>query len=44
MSRRAKIAMSPEELRAFLDQELMLAYATIGPNGRPRPMPLWYIR
>jgi PPOX class probable F420-dependent enzyme len=44
MSRRAEIAMSPEELRAFLDQELTLTCATIGPNGRPHLMPLWFIR
>lgn len=44
MSRRAEIAMSPEELRTFLDQELTLTCATIGPNGRSHLMPLWYIR
>ena len=44
MSRRAEIAMSPEELRAFLDEELTLTCATIGPNGRPHLMPLWFIR
>ena len=44
MSRRDQIKMSPEELRAFLDQELTLTCATIGPNGRPHLMPLWFIR
>ena len=44
MSRRAEITMSPEELRAFLDEELTLTCATIGPNGRPHLMPLWFIR
>jgi len=44
MSRRAEIVMSPEELRAFFDQELTLTCATIGPNGRPHLMPLWFIR
>jgi len=44
MSRRAEIAMSPEELRAFFDQELTLTCATIRPNGRPHLMPLWFIR
>ena len=43
MSRRAQIVMSPEELRAFLDQELTLTCASIGPNGRPHLMPLWYV-
>jgi PPOX class probable F420-dependent enzyme len=36
--------MSPEELRVFLDQELTLTCATIGPDGRPHLMPLWFIR
>ena len=44
MSRRAQIVMSPEELRAFLDQEMTLTCATIGPSGRPHLMPLWYVR
>jgi hypothetical protein len=44
MSRRAQITMSPEELRTFLDEELTLTCATIGPNGRPHLMPLWFIR
>jgi len=44
MSRRAQIVMSPEELRAFLDEELTLTCASIGPNGRPHLMPLWYVR
>ena len=44
MSRRTEIAMSAEELRTFLDQELTLTCATIGPNGRPHLMPLWFIR
>lgn len=44
MSRRAEIAMSPEELRAFLDEERTLTCATIGSNGRPHLMPLWYVR
>lgn len=44
MSRRAEIAMSPQELGTFLDQELTLTCATIGPDGRPHLMPLWYVR
>src|SRR5574342_356923 len=44
MSRRTEITMSPEELRRFLDEELTLTCATIGRNGRPHLMPLWYIR
>ena len=44
MSRRAEIAMSPAELRAFLDEERTLTCASIGPDGRPHLMPLWYVR
>lgn len=36
--------MSSDELRAFLDEEKTVTCATIGPNGRPHLMPLWYIR
>ena len=44
MSRRAEIAMSPAELQAFLDEERTLTCASIGPDGRPHLMPLWYVR
>ena len=44
MFRRPEIAMSPEELRAFLDEERTVTCASIGPNGRPHLMPLWYVR
>jgi PPOX class probable F420-dependent enzyme len=43
MSRRAQIAMTPGELRAFLAEQRVLTCATIGPSGRPHLMPLWYI-
>lgn len=43
-SRRPEIAMSPEELRAFLDETRVITVATIGPNGRPHLMPLWFVR
>jgi PPOX class probable F420-dependent enzyme len=41
-SRRDQIAMSDHELRAFLAEKKVLTCATIGPNGRPHLMPLWY--
>jgi PPOX class probable F420-dependent enzyme len=41
-SRRDQIAMSDDELRAFLAQQRVVTCATIGPNGRPHLMPLWY--
>ncbi len=44
MSRRREIMMSPDELRAFLDEERTLTCASIGPHGRPHLMPLWYVR
>ena len=43
-SRRADIAMSESELARFLDEERVLTCATIGPDGRPHLMPLWYVR
>ena len=42
-SRRDQIQMSDDELRAFLDEEKVVTCATIGPNGRPHLMPLWYV-
>jgi PPOX class probable F420-dependent enzyme len=42
-SRRAAIAMTPEEVAAFLDQERTLVCATIGRDGWPHVMPLWYV-
>ncbi len=36
--------MSDRELERFLDEERVLTCATLGPNGRPHLMPLWYIR
>jgi len=42
MLRRSQITMSPAELEAFLDEERVVTCATIGPNGRPHLMPLWY--
>jgi PPOX class probable F420-dependent enzyme len=41
--RRAAIAMSDDELAAFLGQELTLICATTGPRGWPHLMPLWYV-
>jgi PPOX class probable F420-dependent enzyme len=35
--------MTDEELRAFLDEQKVVTCATIGPNGRPHLMPLWYV-
>ena len=43
-SRRNDITMSDAELMRFLDEERVLTCATLGPNGRPHLMPLWYVR
>lgn len=43
MSRRDQIAMSPQELAAFLDEQRTVICATNGPRGRPHLMPLWYV-
>jgi PPOX class probable F420-dependent enzyme len=43
-SRRDQIRMTDDEVRAFLDEQKIVSVATIGPNGRPHLMPLWYVR
>src|SRR5690349_14679396 len=43
MSRRAQIVMSDEERREFLGAQRVVTCASIGPNGRPHLMPLWYV-
>src|SRR5712664_2346530 len=42
MSRRAEITMSRPELEHFLAEERVVTCASLGPNGRPHLMPLWY--
>jgi PPOX class probable F420-dependent enzyme len=37
------VPFPPEELRAFLDEVRLCHWATIGPDGRPRVRPLWYL-
>ena len=43
MLRRSQITRSPAELAAFLSEERVVTCATIGPNGRPHLMPLWFV-
>ena len=43
MSRRGEIAMSDAELGAFLDEQRVVICATIGRDGWPHLMPLWYV-
>jgi PPOX class probable F420-dependent enzyme len=35
--------MSDEELRDFVAEQKVMTVATLGPNGRPHLMPLWYV-
>jgi general stress protein 26 len=42
-SARSRIAMSPDEVGAFLSQEKTLTCATLGGDGWPHLMPLWYV-
>jgi PPOX class probable F420-dependent enzyme len=42
-SRRAAIAMSRDEVADFLDEQRTLICATIGRDGWPHLMPLWYV-
>jgi PPOX class probable F420-dependent enzyme len=42
MSRRGQIVMTPEEIASFLAEGKVANFATMGPNGRPHLVPLWY--
>ena len=42
-SRRDQIRMSDDELREFVNDHKVMTVATVGPNGRPHLMPLWYV-
>lgn len=35
--------MSDHEVRAYLEDRKTMIVATIGPNGRPHLMPLWFV-
>jgi PPOX class probable F420-dependent enzyme len=43
VSRRAEIAMSPDEVAAFLGEQRTVTCATLGRDGWPHLMPLWYV-
>ncbi len=43
MSRRDQIRMSHDEIVAFLEEERTVTVATIGRDGWPHLMPLWYV-
>jgi PPOX class probable F420-dependent enzyme len=42
MSRRDQIRMTEEELAAFLDEQRTVVVATVGRDGWPHLMPLWF--
>jgi len=41
-SRRNEIAMTDDELHAFLAEHKVVSVATLGPRGRPHLVPVWY--
>ena len=43
MSKRGAIAMDDEEVQAFLASERVLTCASLGRDGWPHVMPLWYV-
>jgi PPOX class probable F420-dependent enzyme len=43
VSRRAEIVLSDDEIRRLLDEQRTLICATIGRDGWPHLMPLWYV-
>jgi PPOX class probable F420-dependent enzyme len=42
MSRRAQIRMTNEEVDAFLASSKTIILCSIGPDGVPHPMPMWF--
>jgi PPOX class probable F420-dependent enzyme len=42
-SRRDQIAMTHDEVRAFLAERMVMQCATLGPRGLPHMVPLWYV-
>ena len=42
-SRRDQIRMSNDEVRSFLEEQMVMTIGTIGPSGRPHLVALWYV-
>ncbi|HEU0024441.1 MAG TPA: TIGR03618 family F420-dependent PPOX class oxidoreductase [Thermoleophilaceae bacterium] len=42
-SRREQIQMTDAEIRAFLDEQMVMQCATVGPHGLPHLVPLWFV-
>jgi PPOX class probable F420-dependent enzyme len=43
MSRRAKIRLGPDEVRAFLEERKTIILCTHGAGGFPHPLAMWFI-
>ncbi|MBM3687004.1 MAG: TIGR03618 family F420-dependent PPOX class oxidoreductase [Actinobacteria bacterium] len=43
VSRRAEIAMGPDEVQEFLAQARTIILTTIGPDGVPDPVAMWFV-
>jgi PPOX class probable F420-dependent enzyme len=43
VSRRGQIVLDDDELAAFLDEERVVTCATLGRDGWPHLMPLWFV-
>lgn len=43
MNRREQIRMGPQEIRAFLEQQRTAAVASIGRDGFPHVVAMWYV-
>ena len=41
-SRRELIAMTPQELRAYLEEQRRIIIVSNGPDGMPHPVPMNY--
>ena len=42
MSRRGQIVMTPDEIAAFLEEQRVMSVATVGADGRPHVVAMWY--
>jgi PPOX class probable F420-dependent enzyme len=42
-SRRFQIEMTPDEVREFLAEKMVMQCATVGPRGLPHMVPLWFV-
>jgi PPOX class probable F420-dependent enzyme len=40
---RKDISMTPDEIRAFFDEQMTLEVATIGKDGYPHVAPMWFV-